>query len=168
MRIRKNKRATGKLLIVSLLAIGVVGYFYFQGSQPKKKPFAKTYGTFEVRLNKRICQGEAILEGEKVTLQIKRIPTNIKIDGFRLYSKNIQIETKSMEWVCALMSDLRVIRCSTELGLPKNNFEMFVDNGAYTISYWLKEPLENVKVSDISFTILTDTGEPNIRIVDKK
>ena len=163
---KKNRKIA--LLIVSLMTIGVVGYFYSQSSEPKKKLFAKTYGTFEVKLNNRTCLGEAILEGEKVTLQIKKIPTNIKIDGLRLYNRDIQIETKSIEWVCALMSDLRVIRCSTGLDLPKNNFKMFVDNGAYTISYWLKEPLENIKISDISFTILTDQGEPNIRITEKK
>jgi hypothetical protein len=96
------------------------------------------------------------------------IPTNIKIDGLRLYMRNLPIENKLIEWVCALTSDLRVIRCSTELDLPKNNLEMFVDKGAYTISFLLKQPLENVEVSDISFTILTDTGESNSRIMDKR
>jgi hypothetical protein len=66
------------------------------------------------------------------------------------------------------MSDLRVIRCSTGLDLPKDNFEMFVDKGAYTISYWLKEPLKDVKISDISFSILTNNGEPNVKIEGKK
>jgi hypothetical protein len=161
---RKNKKIA--LFILSLLTIGVFGYFYFQ--DPEKKEYEKTYGTFEVKLNNQTCTGEAILEGDKVTFQIKNIPTNIKIDGFKLYNRNIEIETKSIEWVCALMSDLRVIRCSTGLDLPKDNFEMFVDKGSYTISYWLKEPLENVKISDISFAILTNNGESNVKIEGKK
>ena len=163
---KKNPKIA--LFIASLMAIGVVAYLYSQGSGPKKKLFTKTHGTFEVKLNNRTCVGNAILEGEKVTVQIKKIPTDIKIDGLRLYSKNIQIETKSIQWVCALMSDLRVIRCSTGLDLPKNNFEMFVDNGTYSISYWLKEPLENIRISDISFTILTDEGQPNIIIPETR
>jgi TctA family transporter len=36
---KKNRKIA--LLIVSLLAIGVVGYFFFQGSEPKRKLFAK-------------------------------------------------------------------------------------------------------------------------------
>jgi hypothetical protein len=70
--------------------------------------------------------------------------------------------------VCALMSDMRVIRCSIGLDLPRDNFEMFLDKGSYTISYRLKYPLENVKISDISFTVLTDREEQNVRIVDEK
>jgi hypothetical protein len=162
----KNRKAA--FLIVSILTISALGYFYFQ--EPEKKEYVKTFGTFEVSLNNKKCSGEAILqEGDKVTFQIKHIPTNIKIDGLKLYSRNVEIDTKSIDWVCALMSDLRVIRCSTGLDLPKNNFEMFVDKDAYTISYWLKEPLENIAIRDISFTIINGNEEHNrIEIREKK
>lgn len=160
-----NKKTA--LLIVSILTICAFGYFYFQ--EPENKEYVKTFGTFEVSLNNKSCSGEAILQGDKVTFQIKHIPDNIKIHGLKLYSRNVEIETKSIEWVCALMSDLRVIRCSTGLDLPKDNFEMFVDKGAYTISYWLKEPLENIKIGEISFAIMNDNEEQNrIEIREKK
>jgi hypothetical protein len=155
------------VLIGLLLIIGISAYFY-QTKSPEKKTFEKVYGSFEVTLNNRKCLGEAILKGDQLTLQIKSIPTDIRINGFKLYNRNVEISTKSIEWVCALMSDLHVIRCSTGLDLPKNNFEMFVDKNAYTIMYWMWDPLENIKISDISFAISTDKGEHMITIADKK
>jgi hypothetical protein len=87
---RKNQKTV--LFIVCILTIGALAYLYFQ--EPRKKEYVKTYGTFEVKLNNKTCSGEAILEGDKVTFQIKTIPSNIKIDGFKLYNRNVEIENE--------------------------------------------------------------------------
>jgi hypothetical protein len=162
---RKNQRTAA--LITLLLIIGIGVYFYFN-SADEKKTFKKEYGSFEVQLNKIKYRGEAILEGDKLIIQIKKIRTHTRISGFKLYNKEIEIDSKSIEWVCALMSDLRVIRCSTSLDLPNDNFKMFVDNDTYTIMYWMQEPLYDVKISDIAFMIVTDKDEQKITIMSRE
>ena len=152
------------LVGLKIILRGLIAILILVSCEPKAKQFEKTYGSFKARVNNETCFGEAALEGEKITFQIKYIPANMKFVGFRLYNRNVEIQTQSIEWVCAMMNDFRVIRCSTDLDLPKDNFDMFVDHGIYTISYSLKEPLANTKVGDISFVILTNRQDLNIKI----
>ena len=154
------------ILFVAVLLTGIVAYLYVRNSEGKK--LSKSFGTFQVRPNQNTYQGDAILEGDKLTLQIKGITSSTRIDGFKLYIRNVEIEKRSIEWVCALMTDLSVIRCSTDLNLPKDNCQLFFDRGTYTISYWLTQALEDVKISDVSFIILTDTDQPVIKILERK
>lgn len=152
---------------VLTMLCGSIAILILLSCEPKEKKNKKTYGSFTISLKDGTCFGKAVLDGEKVTFQIKHIPVNMKFVGFKLYNRNVEIQAQSIEWVCAMMNDFRVIRCSTDLNLPKDNFDMFVDQGVYTISYLLKEPLVNATVSDISFVILTNQQDLNIKIKER-
>jgi hypothetical protein len=159
-------RKYGAILFTIFLLTGFVGYFYVQDGEGNKE-YVKSYGTFQIRTKHYTYPGNAILDGNKLTFQIKGITPTTRIDGFKLYIKSVEIETRSIEWVCALMEDFSVIRCSTDLNLPKDNSQLFFNGGTYTISYWLMHALEDAKISDISFKILTNGHHGVIRISER-
>lgn len=166
-RNRESKqRNYSALLIIVFLLIGFVAYLYLLNNEGKNE-YVKSYGTFQIRTKHFTHPGNAILEGNKLTFQIKGITPTTRIDGLKLYIKSVEIEARSIEWVCALMADLSVIRCSTDLNLPKDNSQLFFNRGTYTISYWLMHALEDAKISDVSFKILTPSEQEVIRISER-
>ena len=162
----KNKNNLGSFprwIIPAVLVVAAAGgFYYYYKMPPPKKVYTRLEGTFEVNLFNQKAAGNAILEGNKLTLRFRVPPSGLQVNDLTFASDTI-ISKKSISMVCALTHDYQVIRCSDVKPFIRFQ-ELFFDQGYFTAMYLFYDPLAVDDIEKISFVLHTNKGDESIKI----
>ena len=114
-------------------------------------------GTFEVNWNSKKASGKIELTNKTLQFQFP-VPDEILISNVDF---KINQNKPEVEWICALMMDKTVVRCSTEKRIF-NTQRFFVDKGYYIVKFIFEKEILFTNPVNIEILINSNTGVQNI------
>jgi hypothetical protein len=147
----------------------------FLSCTPQESKTISSTGVYTVSFEgeKKVSSGTALLTEKSLIIQFEQ-PEHLEIlsVGFAVDNKIIH---KEIEWICALMKDLRMIRCSTDPEIFESK-EMFVDEKYFTVRFsFFKDVKLHAKkidllikttngITKVSVTLKQEEEKPNPKI----